>query len=328
MFEKYKEPYEYLKTEAEGVSQAVKQNRPSFGQRVKSVPGFFRDGLHHMRNVEAVFPLMFIKLFLFILIVGITGIAAIWGSEFFHNYGAAHQGQAAPFWMFIVYLALLLIPFIALVTMLEGVFNGAMGAATYMHAEGHPATVEGALYIAMRNAPTIWKFNIIQFVVMILTSSGQKSGLATTFAKAAIRTAWTYGSIGMMPAILNGKGLTDAMKRSIDFLKTEPIKIISLVFARGFCGAVILLSAVGLIALGLKFEIYSLFIPAVVLIILMLFVYPIYVSVLYMLYLDFLKEQKYSLQVVTRDGGGSLIVWVLAFYTLCTVSIFVLGMIA
>lgn len=330
MLEKYKEPFEYLKTEAEEVSQAVKQNRPSFGQRIKALPGFFRDGLHHMRNVKAVFPLMLLKSFLIILVTGITFLASALIVEVFNGYAqvnssAADQAQSASLGMLVAAMAVIWIPYAGLVTMIEGIFNGAMGAATYLHAEGHPPTVGGALKIARQNAPTIWKFNIIQFFVRLLTSSGKNSGLVTSLAKAALRTAWTYGTVGMMPAILNGKTLVDAMKRSIEFLKTEPVKIVSLVFAKGLCGFVLILGFVGLIALGIHFDIYSLFIVAGLFFILIAFIYPIYVSILYLLYVDFLKDKQYPLEANPSEASGAFVTWVLAIYVICTSGAFVLG---
>ena len=240
MLDKYKKSYEYLKTEAEDVSETVKNSKLSLSQRIAAVPGFFREGLHHMRNVSAVFPLMFTKLFLIALVTAITFLASAWVAEVFNGYeqvnvSATDQAKSAVPWTLVAMMVAIWVPYVGLVTMVEGLFNGAMGAATYMHAEGHPPTVSGALRIARKNIPTIWKFNAIQFFVRLLTSSGRNSGLASSFAKAALRTAWTYGTVGMMPAILNGKSLVDAMKRSIEFLKTKPVKIISLVFAKGLC---------------------------------------------------------------------------------------------
>ncbi len=333
MLDKYKESYEYLKTEAEDVSRTVKSSKLSLGQRIAAVPGFFREGLRHMRNVNAVFPLMCIKLFLIVFVTGMTFLATFWIAEVFNGYAqvnesATEQAQSAVPWMLVAMMMVIWIPYVGLVTMIEGLFNGAMGAATYMHAEGHPPTVDGALKIARQNAPTIWKFNAIQFFVRLLTSSGKNSGLATTFAKAALRTAWTYGTVGMMPAILNGKSLVDAMKRSIEFLKTKPVKIISLIFAKGLCSLVLVLGSAGLIAVGTYYDIYGLYIVAGFLIILITFIYPIYVSVLYMLYVEFLKEKQYSLEVRPDADPSSLVTWVLAIYVICTGGVFLLGMLA
>ena len=336
MFDNYKEPYDYVKSQASEIKTVVSENKIGFFQRLESIPSFFREGFEHIHNVKAIFPLVLIKLCLMLLVTFITILASIKGINWIDPTLLAQEIQ--PYveegtssetiitWVHIVLFMAIWLPYFALILLLEGVFNGAMGAATYLHAEGRPVTVGAALNIAKQQSPTIWKFRIIQSIFLSLTARRKNEGIFSSLAKQALRQAWMFGTAGMMPAILNGRSLLEAVKRSIEFLKITPVKVISLILVKQLISSALVIGMFGIGYLVFSTEFIPLIVFIPVLFIILLSIQPVYISILYMLYVCFLKEKKYPLEITPSAEAGTFTTWVLAVYVFFTGGVFLIGL--
>lgn len=333
MLDKYKESYDYVKSQAGDIKTIVTENKLGFFERFGAVPGFMKEGFAHISDVKAIYPLLILKLILMALVTGLSALATYYAiANLPTEQWAASLASTSPpedieTWINIGIFTMVWAPYMALILLIEGVFNGAMGAATYLHEAGHPVTVGSALMIAKEQAPTIWKFRLIQQLFLMLTARGKNDGIATSLLKGAIRQAWNFGTAGMMPAILNGQTLVEAVKLSVEFLKTTPVKLISLILIKQVLGLLLVLSMAAIGFLVYETQIFPLLILLLPLFILALLIQPIYISMLFKLYAGFLKDNKYPLEVTPGVDSDTFTTWILGIYAFFTALVFFMGMV-
>lgn len=108
--------------------------------------------------------------------------------------------------------------------------NAAMTAAHYLRSAGQPSTVGRCLALASRNLWKLWIFTTIDAwitVDAILDRIPSKNNKRTALDE-ALYYAWKIGTIGIVPALVAGKGFTDAAKDSVSLLAAQPAKAIGI----------------------------------------------------------------------------------------------------
>jgi len=108
-----------------------------------------------------------------------------------------------------------------------GVLSGCMGAAHFLNRQGKESTIDECLNIVLPKAWQLWVFHWIDgwwTVMRILDRLPKKNDRRTAAQKAlseALYYAWKVATIGIVPALVTGRGLLDAGKRSVDLVRVK-----------------------------------------------------------------------------------------------------------
>lgn len=108
-----------------------------------------------------------------------------------------------------------------------GILTGCMGAAHFLNRQGKESTIAECLKIVLPNAWPLWIFHWIDgwwTVQRILDRLPKKNDRRSAYDKAfseAVYYAWKVATIGIMPALVTGRGLIDAGKRSVGLVKSK-----------------------------------------------------------------------------------------------------------
>lgn len=119
---------------------------------------------------------------------------------------------------------------IAAVSYPISLFSAAMVAAHYLRHSDHPSTVGHCLQLAYRNLGRLWVFTTIDAwitVSAILDRLPKKRGRRTA-AEELLYYAWKIGTVGVLPALVAGKGYMEAAKDSVSLLRTDPTRTIGI----------------------------------------------------------------------------------------------------
>ncbi len=132
-----------------------------------------------------------------------------------HDAGSQHGSPIADLilfaWSFIV---------VGAVAFPLGLLNGCMGAVHFLNRQGQGSTILKCLRIVLPEAWPIWIFQWIDgwwTVNRILDRLPKKNGSGTIERVMAepLYYAWKLATIGILPALVTGRGLLDAGKRSV-----------------------------------------------------------------------------------------------------------------
>lgn len=110
------------------------------------------------------------------------------------------------------------------------ILNAAMTAAHYLRSAGQTSTIAKCFNLAFRHLGRLWVFTTIDAwitVSAILDRLPKKNGRRTPLDE-LLYYAWKIGTIGVVPALVAGKGYVDAAKDSIALLRSHPGRAIGI----------------------------------------------------------------------------------------------------
>ncbi|MBU2574410.1 MAG: hypothetical protein KKH28_10080 [Elusimicrobia bacterium] len=217
---------------------------------------------------------------------------------------------------------------VGLVAFPLGMLSGCMGAVHVQHRLGRESTIYGCLKMVAPRAWPLWIFHWIDgwwTVNRILDRLPKKNDRRTPAQKAlseALYYAWKVATIGILPALVTGRGLVDAAKRSVDLVRKKFADI--LILRAGYSALCWILGVgtyIGTIFFFIKFpdlvnfkapvesQIYKFYFWAGVPItaavgVVMLFLRPIYVISSCDIYADYVKERDENLVLPAPPGGS------------------------
>ncbi|NDF11488.1 MAG: hypothetical protein EB060_01555 [Proteobacteria bacterium] len=119
---------------------------------------------------------------------------------------------------------------VAMVSYPISLFSAAMVASHYLRLSAQESTIGRCLGMAHRNLGRLWIFTTIDAwitVGAILDRLPKKHGRRTAFDE-LLYYAWKIGTMGVLPALVTGKGFLDAAKDSVILLKTQPARAIGI----------------------------------------------------------------------------------------------------
>lgn len=203
-----------------------------------------------------------------------------------------------------------------------GILTSAMAAVHMLHEIYETSTLSAALRLAMKNQGRVWAFASADGWITAKTIHDRlPSRRGRGLDKELLYYAWKLGTIGIIPALVNGKGLIDAGKDSLGMIKKHPWLCIKLRFSYSLVcwiiGVVAYISAV-LIILSLDLSIGDdnllyilylwLFIPIVISTgIVMVVVRPFYILSVARLYTDTYSVDENNIEVALGSSGGAVL---------------------
>ena len=144
------------------------------------------------------------------------------------------------------------------------IFSACIGVVHFLRRQGYPSTIAACLKIVL---PSVWSLWVFQWmdgwitVNQILERLPKKNNRQTLAKKAiseALYFAWKLGTIGIMPAVITGRGLVESCRDSVLVVKTKFIDAAKLRIGYSFlCWIVGVTTYIGTIFLF----IYGHFIP-------------------------------------------------------------------
>lgn len=133
-------------------------------------------------------------------------------------------------------------------------FSAATVSSVNLRKTGNESTVRGCLLNALHNIDRMWAFTTVDAWITVnriferLPKKNDRESGTSKALKEALYYAWKLGTIGILPALVNGRGLIDAGKDSIVILKTRFKDAAVLRFGySGFCWVVGILAYIGAI---------------------------------------------------------------------------------
>lgn len=216
-----------------------------------------------------------------------------------------------------------------------GILSGCMGAVHFLNRQGKESTIDECLKMVLPRAWPLWIFHWIDgwwTVRRILDRLPKKNDRRTAAEKAlseAIYYAWKIGTIGILPALVTGRGLIDAGQRSIGLVRRKLKDVVLLragysslcwvVGLTAYAGAILFFVAFpGLVnwKLGVAGQMYTIYFWLAVPILIaagvvLLFLRPIFVISAFDIYADYVREQGENLMLPpppaqARAGGGAV----------------------
>lgn len=110
------------------------------------------------------------------------------------------------------------------------ILNASMTAAHYLRRSNQESTIAKCLGLAFKNLGRLWVFTTIDAwitVTAILDRLPSKKNKRTALDE-VLYYAWKIGTIGVLPALVAGKGYIEAAKDSTQLLKEKPARTIGI----------------------------------------------------------------------------------------------------
>lgn len=110
------------------------------------------------------------------------------------------------------------------------ILNASMTASHYLRSSNQESTIAKCLGLAFKNLGRLWVFTTIDAwitITAILDRLPSKKNKRTALEE-LLYYAWKVGTIGVLPALVAGKGYTEAAKDSIQLLKEKPARTIGI----------------------------------------------------------------------------------------------------
>ena len=108
-----------------------------------------------------------------------------------------------------------------------GLLTACMGAAHFLHESGQESTVAKCLKIVFSRAWPLWVFSwidgwwTVNRIVDRLPSKKNKTSSSQKLLKEAIYQAWKLATLGVLPALIVGRSVTDSCKDSLCMVQTR-----------------------------------------------------------------------------------------------------------
>lgn len=229
---------------------------------------------------------------------------------------------------------------IGIIALPVGLLSACIGAVYFLRHQGRKSTIAACWALVFPKAKPIWIFFWIDgwiTISQILDRLPSKEDLTSPRTRAineAVYFAWKLGTIGILPALITGRGLVESGKESISLVKhrladTALLRVgYSLV-----CWIVGIAAYIGTLILFLVFphilpekEIYSIIfhiyfwagIPILIAVaIIQIFIRPIYILAASNMYADYLDERKEQLMLppspsnITNISVAFLVLWII-----------------
>lgn len=217
------------------------------------------------------------------------------------------------------------------------ILNAAMTAAHYLRSAGQTSTIAKCFNLAFKHLGRLWVFTTIDAwitVDAILDRLPKKRGRRTAFDE-LLYYAWKIGTIGVVPALVAGKGYMDAAKDSVSLLRNSPGRAIGIrmgyslicwiIGIAAYVGSVYYLMAYGHSQAGRANEIYNFYVMLVVPIFIAVgvtsvLIRPFYLVMVSKLYTDVITIDKEA-SALTPDTKFDMLAFVFALL-LCTLLAF------
>lgn len=108
--------------------------------------------------------------------------------------------------------------------------NASMTAAHYLRSSNQTSTIAKCLNLAFKNLGRLWVFTTIDawITVNALFDRLPRKRRRRTASDELLYYAWKIGTIGVLPALVAGKGYMDAAKDSITLIKNKPARAIGI----------------------------------------------------------------------------------------------------
>lgn len=113
---------------------------------------------------------------------------------------------------------------VGIVALPIGILNACIGAVHFLRRQNRPSTIAACLQIVLPRAWPLWIFSWTDSwitVGQILKRLPKKRGSGNSVLSEALYYAWKLGTIGVLPALLSGRGLVDAGKDSVSLVKNK-----------------------------------------------------------------------------------------------------------
>ena len=116
---------------------------------------------------------------------------------------------------------------VGLVTYPLGILTACMGAAHFLHENGEESTIAKCLRIVLPRAWPIWIFSwidgcwTVNRIVERLPKKNDRVSFSQKAINEAIYQAWKIASLGVLPALIIGRGIMDSCCDSLGVLKTH-----------------------------------------------------------------------------------------------------------
>ena len=110
------------------------------------------------------------------------------------------------------------------------ILNAAMTATHYLRSAGQSSSIAKCFNLAFKHLGRLWVFTTIDAwitVNAILDRLPRKRGRRTAFDE-LLYYAWKIGTIGVVPALVAGKGYVEAAKDSVSLLRNQPARTIGI----------------------------------------------------------------------------------------------------
>lgn len=200
-----------------------------------------------------------------------------------------------------------------------GIVSGCIGAAYFLRKEGYPSTIANTLKIVLPKSLELWTFLWIDgwiTVNQILLRLPKKGGSGDNALSELLYFSWKLGTIGILPAILNGRNLIDAGKESVSLVIKHPQE--TLLLRGGYslvCWIIGVVSYIGALLffiqfhslLGAENDVYQFYfwmgIPIFFSVgIVVFFLRPIFIIASCRLYTEYFQEQNMNLSLPTQTS--------------------------
>lgn len=114
--------------------------------------------------------------------------------------------------------------------------NAAMTAAHYLRSSNQTSTIAKCFNLAFKNLGRLWIFTAIDawITVNAILDRLPRRGRNRSALDEFLYYAWKIGTIGILPALVAGKGYRDAAKDSVALLKNKPTRTIGIRMAYSF----------------------------------------------------------------------------------------------
>ena len=134
--------------------------------------------------------------------------------------------------------------------------NASMTAAHYLRSSNQTSTIAKCLNLAFKNLGRLWVFTTIDawITVNALLDRLPKKRRRRNVFDELLYYAWKIGTIGVLPALVAGKGYMDAAKDSITLIKNNPVRAIGIRMGYSLvCWIIGIMAYIGSIIYFIKF---------------------------------------------------------------------------
>jgi hypothetical protein len=107
------------------------------------------------------------------------------------------------------------------------IFSACIGVVYFLRRQGYPSTIAACLKIVLPSIWSLWVFQWIDGWITVnqilerLPKKNRRQNLAARALSEALYFAWKLATIGIMPAIITGRGLVESCRDSVAVVKTK-----------------------------------------------------------------------------------------------------------
>ena len=108
-----------------------------------------------------------------------------------------------------------------------GIFSACIGVVYFLRRQGYPSTIASCLKIVLPEAWRIWVFQwadgwiTVNQILQRLPKKNDHTSPAERALSEALYFAWKLGTIGILPALIMGRGLVESCRDSVQVVRTK-----------------------------------------------------------------------------------------------------------